>query len=77
MRGAVTRSKVKITSGADPPSAFARPSRTTVSPLRTDLILALPRLGRMVTMLLYMECSGDWLRKETMMTDYLRLQVIP
>lgn len=44
--GAVTRSKVKVTSGALFPSP-PRPRRTTVSPLRTDLILAEPRLGRM------------------------------
>lgn len=50
MRGAVTRSNVKVTSGARP-SAPGRPRRTTVSPLRTDLILAVPRLGRMVTMM--------------------------
>ena len=52
MRGAVTRSKVKVTSGAVPPATAARPRRMTVSPLRTDLILAVPRLGRMVTMML-------------------------
>ena len=50
MRGAVTRSNVKVTEGAVLPSP-PRPRRTTVSPLRTDLILAVPRLGRMVTMI--------------------------
>jgi hypothetical protein len=44
--GAVTLSKVKVTSGGLLPSP-PRPRRTTVSPLRTDLTLAVPRLGRM------------------------------
>src|SRR6056300_442407 len=47
IRGAVTRSNVKVTSGALPPFA-ARPRRTTVSPLRTLLTFAEPVAGRML-----------------------------
>ena len=43
--GAVTRSKVKTTSGAGWPGA-ALPKRTTVSPLRTFFTRATPRWGR-------------------------------
>ena len=43
--GAVTRSNVKMTTGAFWPGAIGRPVRTTVSPLRTDLTVARPRLG--------------------------------
>lgn len=43
--GAVTRSNVKMTTGAFCPGAKGRPVRTTVSPLKTDLTVATPRLG--------------------------------
>ena len=46
--GAVTRSNVKVTSGAFPPAAGARPRRTTVSPERTLLTFADPVAGRML-----------------------------
>jgi len=49
--GAVTRSNVKVTSGALPPAA-ARPSRTTVSPERTLLTFADPVAGRMLIILI-------------------------
>jgi hypothetical protein len=48
IRGAVTRSNVKVTSGALPPAPEARPSRTTVSPERTLLTFADPVAGRML-----------------------------
>mmetsp|Transcript_1489 Transcript_1489/g.2139 ORF Transcript_1489/g.2139 Transcript_1489/m.2139 type:complete len:200 (-) Transcript_1489:2-601(-) len=43
--GAVTRSNVKMTTGAFCPGAKGRPVNTTVSPLKTDLTVATPRLG--------------------------------
>lgn len=44
--GAVTRSKVKMTTGGFCPGAVGRPVKTTVSPLKTDLTVARPWLGR-------------------------------
>ena len=44
--GAVTLSNVKITTGGLPPAAAGFPVRITVSPLSTDLTVAVPWLGK-------------------------------
>lgn len=48
--GAVTRSKVNMTTGAFCPAAAGRPVNTTVSPLKTDFTVASPWLGKTARM---------------------------